>query len=325
MGSGMGSDETGLTAVSPDRRRYAVKAYTAVLIGLAVLTFAVAFLGQQTVLAVSPEWLATSIRPAVGENLFVAMLVGVWQFLGLGAVGFGLATLWTWVRLRWSDVRHVADVERGAPVELVGTARPVTTTVTAPLTGAECLAHGYEVAVHRPDRDGSSDWHTVDVGVASTPFRLEDATGSVVVDPAGADFHVTPSTAAEAVDRGADEIPEGVVELARLADVDLDDGIGTALPPALSGDRYRFIERFRIEPGETVYVSGVATGDGTGLSIEEPQGVAARARRSLSAPFIVSDASEGRLERSLLRSAAGTTALGVLMVVTGAWAFVTLI
>lgn len=320
----MKSDGTELTTTASKRRRLVARAYMALLIGLAVLGIIVAFFGQRTVLAAGPGWLSTPVRATVGDGLLVAMLVGIWQFVALGLVGYGLVTFWTWVRIRGSGVRHVADVQPGAAVELEAEAHPVTTTLTAPLTGTECLAHGYEVEAHRPDQDRSSDWHTVGVGVESTPFRLEDATGVVTVDPAGATFHVSPSTATEFVERGSDDIPQGVEEVATLADVDLSEG-ASGLPPALSEDRYRFSERFRIEPGETVYVSGVATAEGAGLVIDAPRGAAARAKGLLTAPFIVSDASEARLERSLLRSAVGLTALGVLLFVAGVWAFITLV
>lgn len=300
------------------------RVYAVLLVGLIGATVAVGFVGQEPILSATPASIADPVRTVVGENLALALFVGVWQFLGLGAVVYGAVAFWKWVRIRGSDVRPIVDADPNVPVELEGVARPARTTVTAPLSGTECLAYSYEIEVYEPSDDGSN-WETVDRGYRSLPFRLTDETGSIEVDPAGATFHVTPSSTTVLVETDDADVPAGVAELVDAADVNLGSTIDLGVGEIdLADERYRFSERFRIEPGEKIYVSGLTTADGFAPRIEKPTEFARKARRYLSAPFIVSDASEQRLERTIVRTAGGLVGAGVVVIALSTLAFQTI-
>lgn len=170
----------------------------------------------------------------------------------------GGKTLRTVYHILKNDPLAVRSVHgHSGPVEVEGRAVPDDDqgTVTAPFTGATCLAYTYEVEELRSSGKNSS-WHTLDEGMGGVDFLVDDGTGRVRVDPDGADVRfeahsVTVSPGTELPDR-----------LARYVDatdaVDRQDGSVNLLVTEINtGNKQRFTER-RLDVGETVYVYGQA-------------------------------------------------------------------
>lgn len=176
------------------------------------------------------------------------------------------------------------------PVEIEGTAREADGpgTVTAPFTGAACLAYTYEVEELRSSGKSSS-WHTLDEGAAGVEFLVEDGTGRVRVDPTGADLRLESHRLR--VSPG-DELPERLAAYVdTTGDVERQDDTVDLLVTELNvGNEQRFTER-RLDPGESVYVYGAA---GRGPSTEWGSDlVDAVVRDGPGAPvFVVSDTDE---------------------------------
>lgn len=121
-----------------------------------------------------------------------------------------------------------AHRETGA-VEVEGTAASLGETTTGMYTDEPALAQKYhEDHVEEeedPDGNVTTSTRTVDRGSDAVPFLVEDETGSVAVDPAGASLSITEER------------------------LHYRDGIGTS-----SRDYHRY--EGRIEPGDSVYVFG---------------------------------------------------------------------
>ena len=60
--------------------------------------------------------------------------------------------------------------------------------VPAPASGVSCVWYSWKLQEHRK-RGKNSSWVTVDAAEHRRPFVLEDGTGRIRVDPAGAEFH----------------------------------------------------------------------------------------------------------------------------------------
>jgi hypothetical protein len=113
---------------------------------------------------------------------------------------------------------------------------------SAPFFGGAAVAWEWTVEAknrHGTDYEGRRAWTRARTGQGGVPFRLDDGSGPVVVDPAEARLDISGRTTEE---RDPDDPP------GRAADVaDLDTG----------GERFRFNERSPA-PGETVTVLGTA-------------------------------------------------------------------
>jgi len=123
-----------------------------------------------------------------------------------------------------------AHLERGV-VEVEGSARSLEGTLTGTYSGEPAVAQTWrrERKQEETDDDGNTNesWRTVSRGSDSVPFLVEDQTGSVAVDPSGANLSI------------------GTSEVTR------DDTIRF-------GNRDRTYREYegRIEPGDTVHVYG---------------------------------------------------------------------
>lgn len=84
----------------------------------------------------------------------------------------------------------VASAAQGY-VELAGTSRPLPgRPLAAPLSGEPCVWHRY-----RLERYDGDDWRIEEEGESETPFLLEDASGTCMIQPQGAEMTgVQPST-----------------------------------------------------------------------------------------------------------------------------------
>lgn len=213
-----------------------------------------------------------------------AMLIGAVLTVGFGA--FGVLTLYRGVtdlgrgyRIMSNDPVDAGSVHlESGVVEVQGTAEPIDGTLDAAYTGTDCLAYEYEEKHKRREHDGDgndrTEWRTVDSGGAETPFYVTDDTGSVAVDPDGADVSVD----SERVE---------------------------------SSMRVRKYEG-RLDPGETVHVYGekVDTADGADAPGDERVYIG---DGGTAESFTVSDATENRTILRYLLKGTVTVVIGVIV------------
>jgi len=189
-------------------------------------------------------------------------------------------------------------------------------TVTAPLTGSECLLYNYDV--ERLDTV-SGGWTTLTAGMGGVDFAVEDDTGRVAVDPTGAEFHFEDHR--ETVSPG-DDMPERLAAfVAASSDVDPDTlTLDLRVTEVTFGNRHRFTER-RLDVDEQVYVYGQAT---TGQAAEWGSDlVDSRVADSDALPaFVISDTDHRgtawRIARpALWKVLIGLNTLGIVIVIGG--------
>lgn len=70
--------------------------------------------------------------------------------------------------------------------ELAGTAK-AKVVLAAPFSGIPCVYFRYLVEQEKTRRRGGRSWETIDRGESAEPFHLQDPTGMILVDPAGAE------------------------------------------------------------------------------------------------------------------------------------------
>ena len=158
-----------------------------------------------------------------------------------------------------NDPRPIRDVDGyTGPVEVEGRAMvdDGAGTVTAPFTGRECLAYTFEVEELRSSGK-HSNWHTLDEGTDGVSFLVEDDTGGVSVEPAGADLRLSRDRIT--VSPG-EQPPEPIRSyITATDDVEAQDTTLDLVLTELSiGNRQRFTER-RLDVGKSVYVYGQAS------------------------------------------------------------------
>ncbi|GAB3019408.1 E3 ubiquitin ligase family protein [Natronobiforma cellulositropha] len=206
-----------------------------------------------------------------------------------------------------STPHSVLETTRGGPVELRGKATPATGVLRSPLTDTPCLAYEYEVEEEYSTKNGSS-WRTIDSGDRSVPFRLEDDSGSVLIEAPLASFRLE-RDARIRVDGGTTP-PEAIRRyIERTEDVDCQDSsVDFGLFEMRTGSDRRFSER-RLDVGAEVHVLGTARYDTTvsknagevNAVVGEDEAVFSESRwerlryRLLGYPFVVSDRSERAL------------------------------
>lgn len=204
-------------------------------------------------------------------------------------------------------------------IELRGTAEPIDDGrfLRSPFTDRPCLVYEYEVEEYSSSGSNSS-WRTIDSGVEYVPFRLADDSGSVLIEPPGADFRLERDARID-VDGGT-EPPERIARFIEATDaVDCQNTtFDLRVFELKTGRDRRFTERLLV-PGEEVHVLGTARYDTTvsrapgqvnaAVGIDEAAVTDSRWRRVRHAlfgdPFLISDSSERRLG---LRAAAGLVA-----------------
>jgi hypothetical protein len=178
---------------------------------------------------------------------------------GLVGVALGAGNAVRWLRFRVLGDTPTGEVTDG-PVALTGSVVH-DDPPRSPVFGSAAVAWTWTVEAknrHGTTYEGRRAWSTARTGQDGVPFRVDDGTGVVTVDPTGAQFDLTGETVEER-DPGS---PPG--RASEVADLDL------------GGERFRFRES-TLAPGDTVTVLGVARGS--------PPTVAA----TPDDPFLVSD------------------------------------
>lgn len=178
----------------------------------------------------------------------IAALGGAFATLGARRLRPELA------RLRADPVAVYEAANARGPVELRGTVRPHADTLVAPFTDRECVAYRFEVEEYETGGQ-YSHWETLAEDGLFAPFRLEDDSGSILVEPAGDDFVFDDEWSVEV---GRDETVQGRAR-EFLASVDVAPGEAgeVSIGPIEfgTGDRRRYTEQ-RLEVGDPVAVHG---------------------------------------------------------------------
>lgn len=233
--------------------------------------------------------------------------IGGWfAYRGLSATRRGY-TLWRSDPTPVEDARTVEGL-----VELEGKVVPAGERLEAPFTGTDCLAYRWRVETRRRSGDNNR-WVHVASGDESVPFRLEDDSGRILVDPEGAELSIGIS---DTTNVGRGETAEGRIA-AFLESVDVEPGKGGErnLGPLTveTGDRRRYREG-RIEPGDTVYVYGPVERDFT-VADDADDVTAAIRDEADDGLFLVSDADESSTVRRFLWKGIALSAFGCFFLV----------
>jgi len=186
--------------------------------------------------------------------MWLAALGVVFVGLGLAIGWYGLRGLVVVPRLLGATVRAPSAVSSdGGFVVCRGTASAGDGgTVTAPVSGAECLGFEYELTERQPFGIGLPWTDTrLDDGVTTRRFALGGDHGSVAVDPASRRFSLDTASTVRTV--GPRETPpERLRQFTAARDIQPVSRWLAALP--LFGRR-RFVER-RLDPGAEYLVAG---------------------------------------------------------------------
>lgn len=130
----------------------------------------------------------------IGAVLIVAGVV----VCGIGAVK--LRPAYRFARYPLEDIGPLERARTNGTVALEGTAQPVDGTASTEISERPCLAYEHEVEEPGEGLSGWKEtwygqwkrrWETVNTDAGGTTFRLEDSTGSVLVDPSDADLFLS--------------------------------------------------------------------------------------------------------------------------------------
>lgn len=231
-----------------------------------------------------------------------AMPLPVGVVFGLGGLALlGLAARDSWMVIRYRTRRPVPVGELSDDADRVvvsGVARRADEVVRAPLSGEECLAYAWRVAELQTQRRFDSEigrWgRRGRSGRGAVPFLVEDGTGSVLVDPDGAEFRLAEEWVRDPVD-----VPDDRPSAVDRADDLL--GIGTH-------DR-RYYES-RLDDGETVTVRG-RVGPGGERFVARQVGVSITGGGTLVADATPTAAAGRALRRAALSAGTGLFVLVV--------------
>lgn len=214
-----------------------------------------------------------------------------------GPVTLLLGLFGLWVGLDFAgNVRAMLATERSdigtlpaaGLVEVTGRVHEVPDLLTAPVSGADCIAYTVRVEEYRRDDDITKEWVTVSDVDRATPFVLTDDTGTVTVEPEPDGDLSYPETAREEVEAG--------------------EAVSLSTPVGGTGDddyERRVVERRLPADGE-LYVLGTATEDGDRITDEGDS-------------FVVSADSERRTTLRQSAYAAVAFLVGLGLVAGGGW------
>jgi len=184
------------------------------------------------------------------------LAVGVALAVLVGWLWWNAATeLWQGWRLWRNDPVPVMDAANvTGVVEVEGTAASGGRTLQSPFTGTSTLVCEYKIQEWRSSGK-SSHWETLHENLNAVPFLLEDDTGSVAIDPEGAEYSLERD--AEIESGSGETPPEEIQEFLEKVGVEREEGGKTSLGPISfnRGDRRRYIER-RIDAGDEIHVYG---------------------------------------------------------------------
>lgn len=140
------------------------------------------------------EWRHDYVNFALGGGNLVILLLGFQLHSQMGwrisIALVGLTSFWAWLA-NLKRYRTIADTPTSriasAPqgyIELVGRGRqPPGDNLISPVNGLPCLWYRYHVERRNNDR-----WEYVESGISHDTFGMDDGSGSILVDPEGAEI-----------------------------------------------------------------------------------------------------------------------------------------
>lgn len=188
--------------------------------------------------------------------------------------GVGLFLVYNGFR-KWQQLRLMQDTPtekvRSAAVgrtELSGTGTAIDAvgTLEQPFTDGECLVATYTVEEweidHDDDHGPDGSWDTIESGTLTTPFELDDGTGTMRVEPeTDATYEISSGNRTRIRVGGGRTPPDEVVAFFEREYGDGDDGLlGGILsgdPDARDSQKRRYTQEV-IPPGEDLYLLGGA-------------------------------------------------------------------
>lgn len=199
-------------------------------------------------------WLPMALGPRSPDRADLLFILGASMFAG-GSIllGRAIGNLPTYVTVVRTALGHVTDVSTGR-VAIDGTVEPVDDqgspdggTLETPFSGRPTVACRSKVDEHLVDETGGEPgrrWKVAAIVERTRPFRLRDATGSIVVDPTDAELRI-PSDGKHAV-LPDDDVPDS---FAAFLDA---EGIRRT-------DKALVCEEAVLEPGDDVFILGDAS------------------------------------------------------------------
>ena len=226
------------------------------------------------------------------------MIIGIILFMA-GLKWFGYKRLIE--NIPTSKIRSIAM----GLVEIFGKVVPVENNLLlSPFSNAECVYYKYTIErwVKRGDKH---HWKVVNSGKTSLPFKLNDTTGSVLIDPVGANIDIKSTTFSS----GAGNEPSIIIQNFLNAKNLNYEG--------LFGINYRM--RYResiIVTGESLYIIGSATdnpfkADGTAQHSAEDIMI----RRGKGKLYYISQKQEKSVIKTYLMKALGGIIVGSLIII----------
>lgn len=259
-------------------------------------------------------------------NPFALVILTLAGVFALVCLFYGFRELQLANHVLRSRPNSVLETTRGGPVELRGVAKPVDGVVLrSPFTDTPCLAYEYEVEEEYSTKNGTS-WRTIDSGDRYLPFRLEDDSGSVLVEPPRASYRLA---LAERIKVDGGKTPPAQIQrfIDATDDVDCENSsLDLGVFELRTGSNRRFLER-RLDVGEEVHVLGTARHDTTvsrsagevnavvgvgDATFDDDRWVRLR-HRLFGYPFIVSDQSERSLGLKAAALGTGAIVVGVIL------------
>ncbi len=218
-----------------------------------------------------------------GEDGFKAVMFGVLFFLGgLLGIAAGFGTFRDLQLVRNTPTSKIRSMAMGL-VEVKGESIPSDRTVKAPISDEDCLFYVYKVEEYQ-QQGKHKNWVTIDSGRDGEPFHLDDGTGTVTVDPEGAELEI-PWDRNIHLD-GGEKPPDYISEFIE-SNPKIREGSNEAFD-IFDNDR-RFKEKYVLS-GEQVYVFGKA------MNRRSEYGEYTVINKDRSTPmFVISDRSEKEL------------------------------
>lgn len=195
-----------------------------------------------------------AMGPVTIESDGVLILFGM-VFFGAFLFVSGFSEFQRFQLVRGTPTSKVRSMAMGM-VEVEGTTRDAGSLLTSPVTGSDCVFYQYEIEEYKQNGD-DRDWVTIDDGMEGTSFYLEDDTGSVLVDPRGADLRIEQDQLVH-VDGGESPPPPIQQFIDRNERLDSEDTeLDLGVVSLDTGNDRRYKEWF-VAPEEHVYVMGEA-------------------------------------------------------------------
>ncbi len=234
-------------------------------------------------------------------NIFAAiigMVIGIILFMA-GLKWFGYKRLIE--NIPTSKIRSLAM----GLVEIFGKVVPVENNLQrSPFSNTECVYYKYSIE-RRVKRNDKYHWKVVNSGKTSLPFKLSDNTGSVLIDPVGADIDIKSTTFSS----GAGNEPSAIIQnFLNSKNLNFEGFLGINY-------RMRYRESI-IVPGESLYIIGSATdnpfkAEGTARHSAEDIMI----RRGKGKLYHISHKQEKNVIRTYLMKALGGIIVGSLLII----------